>query len=80
MAWRVRDPSRGVLAHVIATGAAVALVTTSAGVAAVIGRDHQDKRGKRLPVNRKVTRAIMMMLLVGALAVAVELSKSSFAR
>jgi hypothetical protein len=70
LAWRVRDPDRASLAHAVATGCAVWLLSASATVAVARGR-----RSPRLP--RRVSAVAMRSLLVlvavvigGALVVA----------
>ncbi|HZO15383.1 MAG TPA: hypothetical protein VFB62_19045 [Polyangiaceae bacterium] len=69
--WFVTEPSRGVLAHAVATGCAVALITSAATVAVTAGRERKEEGKPRLPIDRRVVNTMLFMLLVGAMILAV---------
>jgi hypothetical protein len=74
-AWWVAEPSRGVLAHAVATACAVALITSAATVAVAAGRERkEDGPPARLPIDRRVVNTLLLMLLVGGIALAVHLT------
>jgi hypothetical protein len=69
MAWRVEDASRAVFAQAIATGCAIALVTSASTVAVLAGKD-QRRAGhrRRFPIDRRVVNLLVLMLLIGGAA------------
>jgi len=69
MAWRVEDASRAVFAQAVATGCAVALVTSASTVAVLAGKDRRRAAGRRrFPVDRRVLNLLLLMLLTGGAA------------
>ncbi|RLB47795.1 MAG: hypothetical protein DRI90_25995 [Deltaproteobacteria bacterium] len=69
MAWRVEDASRAVFAQAIATGCAIALVTSASTVAVLAGKDKRRAGYRsRFPIDRRVLNLLALMLLVGSAA------------
>lgn len=69
MAWRVEDASRAVFAQAVATGCAVALVTSASTVAVLTGKDRRRAGARaRWPVDRRVLNLLLLMVLFGGAA------------
>lgn len=61
LAWRVADPDRALLAHVVAIATAVALITASGTLATLRGK-------KRVPSRRLPSSALRPMIILGVVA------------
>jgi hypothetical protein len=68
LAWRVDDRDRAVLAQALAVAASVALVTVTARVAVLMGRETREGQSQRLPVNRAVVNTMVLLGLLLAAA------------
>jgi hypothetical protein len=76
LAWRIEDVNRAVFGQAVAVGCAIALITSASTIAVLAGKDkRRDGRKARLPIDRKVLNSMLAMLLFGALAVAVYLTR-----
>ncbi len=76
LAWMVSEPSRAVFAQALATGAAVALLTSASRIAVLAGKDKsRGARRARLPIDRRVVKSILLMLLLCGLGVLMQWSK-----
>jgi hypothetical protein len=70
LAWLVDDPARAIFAQAIGTAAAIALITASAAVASVMGKDERPGQAPRLAIDRRMVRTLLVLALIagGALA------------
>jgi hypothetical protein len=76
LGWSTEDPDRAVFAQALATGAAVALITAGSTVALSAGRGGGDGDAKpRLPIDRRVIRMLLLMLLAAGAALALYLGR-----
>lgn len=75
LAWRIPTGSRAVLAQAVATGAAVALVTSGSSVAVAAGRERRRDRRAKIPINRRVLNGLLLMVAMVALAIALSYSR-----
>ncbi|MCA9622146.1 MAG: hypothetical protein KC731_24150, partial [Myxococcales bacterium] len=76
LGWTVTDPDRAVLAQAGATAAAIAMLTSASTIAVLLGREKpRDGRRRKLPIDRKVVHSMLLMVVLGALAVLLYVTK-----
>ncbi len=66
LAWSVDDASRAVWARAVGVLAAVALTSAAASVAAGLVREERVESAQRLPVDGRIVRAILVILVLVA--------------
>lgn len=72
LAWSITEPDRAVLGHAAAVGCAIALITSSASLAVIAGRDRGKSSRTRLPLDKRVLNTLLAMLLLLVLGLAIH--------